>query len=54
MRTAWSGSFFTRFEVLELIARPRRTWIRRPEYEQEGWRGDLDRYHRPVEIPPGG
>lgn len=53
VRTAWSGNFFSKFEVLELIAKPRRTWIRQPEYEQEGWRGDLDRYYRPVKIPPG-
>ena len=51
VRTAWSGSFFTKFEVLEIIAKPRRTWIRLPEYEQEGWRGDLDQYYRPVKLP---
>ncbi|NOX45331.1 MAG: hypothetical protein GXO72_06340 [Caldiserica bacterium] len=50
VRTAWSGRFFTAFEVLEIVAKPRRTWTRLPEYEQEGWKGDLDQYYRPIEI----
>ena len=53
MKTCWSRDFFTKFEVLELIAKPRRTWIRLPEYEQEGWKGDLDQYYKPIEIEPG-
>jgi hypothetical protein len=53
VKTAWSGRFFTAFEVLELVAKPRRTWIRLPEYEQEGWKGDLDQYYRaPKGEPP--
>ncbi len=50
VRTAWSGNFFAKFEVLEIIAKPRRTWIRLPEYEQGGWRGDLDQYYRPIQA----
>ena len=52
MKTCWSGEFFTKFGVLEIIAKPRRTWIRLPEYEQEDWKGDLDQYYRPIEIEP--
>ena len=53
VKACWSGDFFTNFEVLELIAKPRRTWIRLPEYEQEDWKGDLDQYYKPIEIEPG-
>ena len=53
VKTCWSGDFFTKFEVLEIIAEPRRTWIRLPEYEQEDWKGDLDQYYKPIEIEPG-
>ncbi len=53
VRTSFSGNFFNRFEVLEIVAKPRRTWTRLPEYEQEGWRGDLEQYYRPIELPEG-
>jgi len=52
VRTAWSGALFSHFEVLEIIAKPRPTRICLPEYEQEDWRGDLEQYYRPVELPP--
>ena len=42
VKTCWSGEFFTKFGVLEIIAEPRRTWPRFPEYDQEGWSGDFD------------
>ena len=48
VRTSYSGSFFTDFEVLEVICRPRHPGRRLPEYEQEGWKGNLDQYYRPV------
>ncbi len=53
VKTCWSGDFFTKFEVLEIIVEPRRTWIRLPEYEQEDWKGDLDQHYNPIEIEPG-
>ena len=52
VKTCWSGEFFTKFGVLEIIAEPRRTWIRLPEYEQEDWKRDLGQYYRPIEIEP--
>jgi len=52
VKTCWSGEFLTKFKVLELIAKPRRTWIRLPEYEQEDWKGDLDQYYRLPKVPP--
>ena len=53
VKTCWSGDFFTKFGVLEIVAKPRRTWIRLPEYEQEDGKGDLDQYYKPIEIEPG-
>jgi len=50
VKTAYSYNIFSEFEVLELIAKPRHPGRRRPEYEQEGWKGDLDRYYRPIEV----
>ena len=52
VRTCWSEEFLTKFEVLALIAKPRRPWIRLPEYKQEDWKRDLDQYYRPIEIEP--
>ena len=52
VKTCWSGEFFTKFGVLEIIAEPRRTWSRFPEYEQGDWKGDPDQYYRPIEIEP--
>ncbi len=49
VRTSYSGSLFTEFEVLELIAKPRRPGRRLPEYEQADWKGDLDQYYRTIE-----
>ncbi|MFQ6090923.1 MAG: hypothetical protein ACE5LD_05740, partial [Candidatus Bipolaricaulia bacterium] len=50
VRTSYSGGLFTEFEVLELIAKPHRPGKRLPEYEQEGWKGDLDQYYGPTEL----
>ena len=52
VRTAGSSTLFSRFEVLEIIAKPRYPGIRLPEYEQENWQGDLEQYYRPIELPP--
>jgi len=41
---------FTEFEVLELIAKPRRPGKRLPEYAQADWKGDLDQYYKPIEL----
>jgi len=52
VKTAYSYNAFAEFEVLEIIAKPRRPGKRLPEYEQEGWRGDLEQYYKPVELEP--
>jgi hypothetical protein len=48
VRTSYSGSFFFEFEVLEIVAKPHRPGRRLPEYEQEGWKGNLDQYYGPI------
>lgn len=50
VRTSYSGALFSDFEVLETIARPRCPGRRLPEYVQEGWKGDLDQYYRPIKC----
>lgn len=50
VKTSYSGGFFTDFEVLELIAKPRRPGRRLPEYKQEDWKGDLEQYYRPIKL----
>ncbi len=51
VKVAYSHMFFTAFQVLEIIAKPREPGKRLPEYEQEGWRGDLEQYYRPPRVP---
>jgi hypothetical protein len=48
VHTSYSGSLFSEFEVLEVVAKPRCPGRRLPEYEQEGWKGSLDQYYRPT------
>jgi hypothetical protein len=48
VQTSYSGAFFSDFEVLEIIAKPRRPGRHLPEYEQEGWKGNLDQYYEPI------
>lgn len=50
VRTSYSGGLFSDFEVLEIIAKPRRPGLRLPEYEQDGWKGNLDQYYEPIEC----
>ena len=50
VKTAYSYNIFAEFEVLEVIAKPRHPGKRLPEYRQEGWKGDLDQYYRPIEL----
>jgi len=50
VKAAYSYNIFSEFEVLEIIAKPRHPGKRLPEYEQEGWKGDLEQYYRPIEI----
>ena len=50
VRTSYSGSLFSRFEVLDVIAKPHHPGTRLPEYEQEGWKGDLDQYYEPIKC----
>jgi len=50
VKAAYSYSIFPEFEVLEVIAKPRHPGKRLPEYEQEGWKGDLEQYYRPIEL----
>jgi hypothetical protein len=45
VRTAYSMNFFSDFEVLETIARPRHRVRRLPEYEWENWKGSLGPYY---------
>lgn len=45
VRTAYSMNFFRDFEVREIIAKPRYRVRNLPEYEQENWKGDLDKYY---------
>ena len=52
VKTAYSYDIFTDFEVLELIAKPLHPGKRLPEYEQEGWKGALDQYCKPIELKP--
>lgn len=49
VKTSFSGHLFTDFEVLEVIAKPLHPGRHLPEYEQEGWKGDLDQYYEPIE-----
>jgi hypothetical protein len=48
VQTSYSRAFFSDFEVLAIIAKPRRPGRRLPEYEQEGWKGNLDQYYEPI------
>ncbi|MGQ9546931.1 MAG: hypothetical protein ACUVTR_07275 [Dehalococcoidia bacterium] len=48
VRMSYSGSFLSEFEILEIVAKPRRPARRLPEYDQEGWKGDLAPYYRPM------
>ncbi len=45
VRATYTAEFYDRFELREFIARPRCRLHRLPEYEQEGWRGDLEPYY---------
>ena len=48
VHTSYSGSFFSEFDVLEIVARPRCPGRRLPEYQQQDWKGNLDQYYRPI------
>jgi len=50
VKTAYSYNVFAEFEVLEIIAKPQHPGKRLPEYEQEGWAGDLGQYYRPIDL----
>jgi hypothetical protein len=50
VRTSYSGSLFSEFEVLEVICKPRRPGKRLPEYAQEGWKGNMDQYYEPIKC----
>jgi hypothetical protein len=45
VRTSYSGSLFSEFEVLEVICKQRL-----PEYAQEGWKGNMDQYYEPIKC----
>jgi hypothetical protein len=47
VRTTYTMSFFSDFEIVEFLARPRRRVRRLPEYEWENWKGDLSSYYAP-------
>ncbi len=46
VKTSYSGNIFSKFEVLELIAKPHHPGKQLPEYDQEGWKGDMDVYYQ--------
>ncbi len=46
VRTSYSGNIFSKFEVLELIAKPHHPGKQLPEYAQEGWKGDMEVYYQ--------
>ncbi len=45
VRATHSMSFFTGFEVREIIIKPRYRVRKFPEYQFETWKGDLDQYY---------
>ena len=49
-KTTYSYDFLQRFEVLEIIAKPRHVRIEIPEYRSKLWKGNLDQYYEPLEI----
>ncbi|MCR6692360.1 MAG: hypothetical protein MRT15_08210 [archaeon YNP-LCB-003-016] len=50
VKSSYSMHFFTHFEVLEIIAKPLHPGVRLPEHVQEGWRGDVDQYYKPIDL----
>jgi len=50
VKTSYTGNFFTEFEVLEIVAKPLYPNKHLPEYEQEAWKGDLDKYYMPIKL----
>ena len=49
-KTCYSHEFLREFEVLEIIGKPYYPRNRYPEYEDDGWRGDLDQYYREIDV----
>ncbi len=45
VKTAYSMNFFKKFEVKEILAKPRIRVTELPEYMFEGWKGDLEWYY---------
>ena len=45
VRTAYTMNFFTDFEVVEILARPRHRVRKLPEYEWDDWKGNLSPYY---------
>jgi len=50
VKASYTGNFFTEFEVLEIVAKPLHPNKHLPEYEQEAWKGDLDKYYMPIKL----
>lgn len=50
VKTCLSWNFLSRFEVLEVVAKPRRPRVALPEYKDPHWRGNLDAYYQPVDV----
>lgn len=50
VRTCLSWHFLDRFEVLEVVAKPRRPRVTLPEYEDPHWRGDVDAYYGAMDV----
>ncbi len=46
VKTAYSGHFFTEFEVREIIAKPICRVKKLPEYKYDNWKGSLDEYYQ--------
>jgi hypothetical protein len=45
VRTVYTMDFFSDFEVVEILARPRYRVRKLPEYEWDNWRGNLSPYY---------
>lgn len=49
-----SWDYLARFEVLEVVAKPRHARVEFPEWKDPHWRGNLEPYYQPVELGPVG
>lgn len=48
VKSAVCWDFLKKFEVLEIITKPRSPRVELPEYKDERWKGDIDQYYKPI------